>query len=105
MNIAKMTSRMTVMKPIRAQDGLGGYKTTYEAQSTLWAELLRPRFNSANIQGDAGAVVITQGIRIRRTNAVNRGDKVSVAGRMYNVLHVDDSVTGETTLTTQEIRK
>lgn len=105
MKIANLNQRMAVMKPSRVPDGMGGYRTEYTQTTELWAEVLRPRFTGATIQGDAEAIVITQGIRLRRTGAVQRGDKVRVAGRLYDVLHVDDSVAGETTLTAREVRK
>lgn len=98
----KLNKRITLLKPVKGEDVGFGAETTWE-EETVWAEFLRPRFASGAAAGSGDAVTITQGIRIRR-RSVEKGWKVRYDGREYNVLHVDDSVPRETTLTTQEVQ-
>ena len=54
------------------------------------------------ILGDAAAVEVTQGMRIRATT-IGKGWRVSEGEHEYDVLHVDDTTPGEMILTTTEV--
>ena len=103
MQTGKLDKRMGILPRKEEPDGRGGFKTIYEISETVWCELLKPRFVNQVTEG-SNAVAITQGIRIRR-RAIEEGWRVVVGGRMYSVIHVDDSERGETILTTREVKK
>lgn len=101
MNIGKLDKRVTLLKPTYGKDhGFGAEKAWEEIP--VWAEFMRPRFTSGAIVGSGDTTVITQGIRIRRRE-IDKGWKVKYGSREYNVLHIDESVPGETMLTTTEV--
>ena len=101
-DIGKMDHRIELMKPVQDEDkGFGGKRSWISY--AVWAEFLRPRFQvAAGAVGSGDAIMITQGIRIRR-RAVDKGWKVRYGNTEYQVLHVDESVPGETMLTTTEV--
>jgi len=101
MNIGKMDKRVKLLRPTLGEDTGFGATATWE-EIEVWAEFTRPRFNSGALVGSGDATVITQGIRIRR-RAVDKGWKVRYGNTEYQVLHVDESVPGETMLTTTEV--
>lgn len=102
MQIARMRHRVTLLKPIRVPDEYGGAKVEYEEVAVTWAEFLRPNFGHQGLRGNGDVLVITQGIRLRKTS-VERGWRVRQCERIFDVLDVDSSVPGEIILTTQEV--
>lgn len=101
--ISKMRHRINLQKPDSTADEINGYETTYTTMQTVWAEFLKPGFVSKTVLGDAAAVEITQGMRIR-TTAVEKGWHVMEGDRTFEVLHVDDTTPGEKILTTIEVQ-
>ena len=89
MRIGKLNKRMKILKytEISPDEGFGP-KCAYVPYKTIWAEMLKPRIMPSVIQGDGQSVVITQGFNIRPI-PINKGDKVEVAGHVYDVLDVD----------------
>lgn len=95
--------RINLRKPEDTMDDIHGYDTSYTTVQTVWAEFLKPGFVSKEVLGDAAAVEVTQGMRIRATN-IAKGWRVSEGSREFDVLHVDDTTPGEMTLTTVEVQ-
>ena len=104
MQIARLRHRVTLLKPIRAPDEYGGARLEYKEVTATWADFLRPNFGHQNLQGDGDVLVISQGIRLRKTT-VERGWRVQHGDRLFDVLDVDESVPGEVILTTQEVER
>lgn len=104
MKIARLRHRVTLLKPIRAPDEYGGARLEYKEVTATWADFLRPNFGHQNLQGDGDVLVISQGIRLRKTT-VERGWRVQQGERIFDVLDVDESVPGEVILTTQEVER
>lgn len=102
MKISKLNCRVKLYKPIRLEDECGGASIEYSENCQCWAEFLRPGFNRSTVKGDAGAQIITQGIRIRHTE-ISRGWRIKYGNHTFEVLHVDTSKAGEIILTTQEV--
>lgn len=104
MNPGKLNKRVAIYKPQTVADNMGGRSTTMVKDCDAWAEFKRPRFVSANVQG-APATVVTQGILIREVVGICRGWQVRYKERIFEIIHVDESVPGELMLTTQEVQK
>lgn len=104
MNPGKLNKRVAIYKPSVVADGMGGRKQTMVKDSDAWAEFKRPRFASAVVEGTP-ATSITQGVLIRPVSGIRRGWQVRYGGRIYDIIHVDESVKGEMMLTTQEVEK
>ena len=104
MKVSRLRHRVALLKPIRAPDEYGGARVEYEDVASVWADFLRPNFGHQNLQGDGDVLVISQGIRLRKTT-VERGWRVQQGDRLFDVLDVDESVPGETILTTQEVER
>ena len=104
MQIARLRHRVTLLKPIRAPDEYGGARVEYEKVAVSWADFLRPNFGHQNLQGSSDVLVISQGIRLRKTT-VERGWRVQQGERIFDVLDVDESVPGEVILTTHEVER
>lgn len=102
-NIGKMRHRINLQKPDSTPDEINGFDTTYTTMQTVWAEFLKPGFVSKEILGDAAAVEVTQGMRIRAA-PVAKGWRVMEGDREFEVLHVDDTTPGEMILTTIEVQ-
>ncbi len=98
-----MRHRIQIFRPVTTADDSGGRSTRWELDSTLWADILRPRFADTTAEG-SHSVILTQGILIRRHD-VRQGWRVVLSGDSYSVIHVDDSQAGETTLTCKEVSK
>lgn len=100
---SRMRHRINLRKPEDKMDDIHGYETSYTTVQTVWAEFLKPGFVSKTILGDAAAVEVTQGMRIR-TTTIGKGWRVSEGEHEYDVLHVDDTTPGEMILTTTEVQ-
>ena len=102
MNIGKLRAQVSIYKNVTTKDEMGGRSTEWVLHAKRWAEILRPRFVSGVIQG-AVATDITQGIKIRDLGDINIGWEVRYKGKVYKILHVDNSKVGETVLTLREV--
>ena len=85
------------------EDDAGGRRASFEKAATVWGKALRPHFTDTVAEG-SHSVILTQGILIRRRE-VEQGWRVMMDGKRYDVIHVDDSQRGETTLTCKEVSK
>jgi SPP1 family predicted phage head-tail adaptor len=104
MRVGKLDKRIDILEKKQEPDGAGGFKKPdWIKIGKVWAGFERPRFKEEVIQGSK-AGLITQGIKIRRTK-VNRNWHIGYDDQEYEILHVDDSVVGETMLTTREVIK
>lgn len=101
--IGNMRHRITLKRPESVVDEIHGYDTVYTPVQDVWAEFLKPGFVSRTILGDAAAVEVTQGIRIRATT-IAKGWRAAENGREFEVQHVDDTTPGEMILTTIEVQ-
>ena len=99
----KMRHRVTLLRPESPLDEINGCDTTYIATREVWAEFLKPGFVSRAIFGDAAAVEVTQGIRLRPVE-IAKGWRVREGTREFNVEHIDDTIPGELILTTSEVQ-
>lgn len=104
MNPGVLDKRVEIYKPQAVPDNMGGRLTTMVKACDAWVEFKRPRFTSTVAEGTP-VTEITQGIRIRAVDGIRKGWQVRYKNRTYEILHVDDSVKGEITLTTQEAEK
>lgn len=103
MDIGKLNQFIEAWKPVSIADGQGGRTTEYVKDFEAWAELLRPRFSTANIQGGI-ATDVTQGIRIRSGVRILQGWHIHMGGRIFKVIHpMDETIAGEIILTCREV--
>lgn len=106
MNIGKMKDRLTVVQHNKISDDVGfGEKYAWEPVGGLWCEMLKQRVTPVTASGDAQAIVVTQGIKIRPSALLRKGDRILLKSHTYNVLDVDTSQSDYYTLTCQEVRK
>lgn len=101
-NAGDFDKRISLLHPVMGEDEGFGAEVTWKSE-TVWAQFLRPRFSASASLGSGDAVFITQGIRIR-SRYVDKGWRVKYGDREMKILHIDDSVKGELTLTCQEIQ-
>lgn len=104
MNAGDLTKRVSIYKPQTISDNMGGRSQTWVEHCKAWAQFKRPRFVSTIVQG-APATEITQGILIREVVGICRGWQVRYKGRIFEIVHVDESVLFEQMLTTREVEK
>ena len=102
-HIAKMRHRVTLLRPENPLDEINGCDTRYLPVREVWAELLKPGFVSRAVFGDAAAVEVTQGMRLRPVE-VAKGWRIREGAREFTVEHVDDTRQGEIILTTSEVQ-
>lgn len=104
MIIGKLNHRVTLLQYSAAaeDEGFGPVKQWNEI-ATVWAQIHAPRIQAVSAVGSGDAVIITQGITIRKRNDVEKGWRVLLDGRLYNVIHVDSSKSAQLTLTTKAV--
>lgn len=104
MIIGKLNHRVTLLQYSAAaeDEGFGPAKEWREI-ATVWAQIHAPRIQAVAAVGSGDAVIITQGITIRKRNDVEKGWRVLLDGRLYNVIHVDSSKSAQLTLTTKAV--
>lgn len=102
MDINKLDKRITMLKPIKTDNGKGGQIITYAAGGQLWAEIRKPKFSTVDI---AGVVVsdMTGEINIRHKVGIVKGWRVSYGPRTYSVEHVYDLDNETTVLVCREL--
>ena len=103
MNVDKMNRRVMLLRPESPLDEINGCDTTYTPTREVWAEFLKPGFVSRALFGDAAAVEVTQGMRIRPVE-VAKGRRVKHGEHVFHVEHIDDTTPGELILTTSEVQ-
>jgi len=100
---ARLRHRVTLLRPESPFDEINGCDTRYLPVREVWAELLKPGFVSRAVFGDAAAVEVTQGMRLRPVE-VAKGWRIREGAREFTVEHVDDTRQGEIILTTSEVQ-
>ncbi len=75
----------------------------WKVMASVWANIRRPGIRSGAMLGSAAAVVITQGFTIRRYEGLKKGWRVRYNGDIYDVIHIDESVSDEMTLTCKDV--
>ena len=103
MNVDKMNRRVMLLRPESPMDEINGCDTTYTPMREVWAEFLKPGFVSRALFGDAAAVEVTQGMRLRPVE-VAKGWRVKHGEHVFHVEHIDDTTPGELILTTSEVQ-
>ena len=103
MNVDKMNRRVMLLRPESPLDEINGCDTTYTPTREVWAEFLKPGFVSRALFGDAAAVEVTQGMRLRPVE-VAKGWRVKYGEHVFHVEHIDDTTPGELILTTSEVQ-
>lgn len=103
MNVDKMNRRVMLLRPESPLDEINGCDTTYTPMREVWAEFLKPGFVSRALFGDAAAVEVTQGMRLRPVE-VAKGWRVKHGEHVFHVEHIDDTTPGELILTTSEVQ-
>ena len=104
MIIGKLDHRITLLHYtiMAPDDGFGAAKEWVEV-ATVWAQVHPPKIQSGAMVGSGEAVVITQGVTIRKREDITKGWRIRLDGRLYNVLHVDSSKPAQLTLTTKAV--
>lgn len=103
-NPARLNKRVTLLQLTRGEDDGFGGTTTWTAAATVWCEFLKARVSPSVIADDGAAILITQGMRVRARNDIEKGWRVEYKGHQYEVYDVDRSDPEIYVLTTQEVR-
>ena len=101
--IGNLNKRIQLLKPVLEEDTGLGQQASYVEAGTIWAELLKQRITPGVISGDGSAVLITQGIRIRPNDEIQKGWHIKLKGREYNVIDIDCSDPTVYVLTTETV--
>ena len=105
MNIGHLRDHAQIVKHEQISEDEGfGAKYDWITKGKIWCEMLKQRITPQTVQGDAEAVLVTQGFRIRPTAAISKGDRLAVKGHTYDVIDVDTSQKDYYTLTCREVR-
>lgn len=106
MNIGKLRHRVTLKKPVKTDDGQGGYRMNWDSlDKNIWAEMLVPSFRQQVANGGVQSVEQVQA-RIRKGSGVAIGDRIRWDdGALYDVIAVDASKTGEDILGLKALRR
>lgn len=104
MIIGKLNHRVTLLQysAVAEDEGFGPVKEWQEI-ATVWAQIHAPRIQAAAAVGSGDAVIITQGITIRKRDGIEKGWRVRLNGALYDVIHVDCSKPSQLTLTTRKV--
>lgn len=104
MEAGKLDKKIEIHEYSAQNDGLGGRNRILKLKCTAWAEFLKPRFYSSNIQG-APSILVTQQIRIRHTSTdIKRNMLVIYKQSKYQIIFVEEKK-DELILTCQEVEK
>lgn len=101
MNPGRRDRKITIERPVSTQDDQGGRTKTWRTVCTAWGEFIRPRVNTAVVQGGVAAVV-TQEIVIPACD-VRPGYRVVYGERIYRVLGVSADDRRYVTLVCEEV--
>ncbi len=92
----RMKWRLSLLRPVKTPDGMGGSKTSYQDAGSVWAEFRIPNFKETPA---VGAVVgeLVRLVSIRRRTDIRRGWRAQSEGRTYDILSAYD-IDRETTM-------
>jgi SPP1 family predicted phage head-tail adaptor len=89
MGIGSMDKKITLQKPVKTPDGMGGSKTDYATVTAVWAEFLRPGLQVAESTGTIISELIRKIIIWKRPD-VRKGWRVLLGSRTFSVEHSYD---------------
>lgn len=92
----RMSWRITLLRPIKIPDSMGGSKSNYQAAGKVWAEFRNPNTKELAVVGTVISDLVRL-ISIRRHRDVRRGWRVQHDARNFDVLNTYD-VDRETTM-------
>lgn len=75
-----------LQKPTKVPDGQGGFKTTFETISNVWAEFRKPRLKTAEAAGSIVSEVFHE-IIIRKRTDIAKGWRIKCGERTFSVEH------------------
>ena len=104
MIIGKMNWRITLQRPVKIPDGMGGSKSDWQDIAVVWAEFRNPNMKELTAMGTVVSDLIRQ-ISIRRRKDIKRGWRVLNNSRIYEVQHTYDINLETTMLVCQEVVK
>jgi len=104
MIIGRMDKRITLLKPVKIPDEMGGYKQTWENAGTVWAEFKKPSLSTVEAHGTVVSEV-NQEIAIRYREDVRRGWRVEYRNRTFTVEHTYDYGRESTVMICRELVK
>lgn len=86
----QLNRRLVLQAPVEADDGAGGVTRSFEAVTTLWAQVL-PLAAGADVTADRPGAVLRYRIVIRRRDDVTTRHRLVEGARVYRVLAVQES--------------
>lgn len=105
MNIGKMDKEILLQKPDDKDDAQGGRDPKYNDVISVWAEFLKPKFNTQEVAGGIASVGIRE-VRIRHRSDVIKGWRFKYGStRIFNIEHVYDPNRSETMLVVKEVSR
>ena len=105
MNIGTLRHRVTLKKPVKTDDGQGGFIEEWDRRDKkVWAVMMVPSFRQQVINGGIQSVEQVQ-VRVRKGSGAKIGDRLLWDdGKTYSVIAVDDSKVSETVLGLKALR-
>lgn len=103
-NPADLNKKITLKQLTQGEDDGFGGTVSWETVATVWSQFLKARVTPGVISGDGEAVLVTQGMKIRRRSDIDKGWRVTYDGHTYDVIDVDRSDPEIYVLTTKEVR-
>ena len=104
MIIGKLNHRVTLLQYTVVSEDVGfGPQKDWAEVATVWAQVHAPRIQAVAAVGSGDAVIITQGITIRKRDDIEKGWRIRLNGALYDVIHVDCSKPSQLTLTTRKV--
>jgi SPP1 family predicted phage head-tail adaptor len=85
-----LSRRLTLEAPVETDDGSGGVTRTYEAMTTLWAQVL-PLSGRADLAAGSLGAALRYAIVIRQRDDVTTRHRFTEGGRVYRVVAVRPS--------------
>ena len=94
-DVGKLNRHIDLLRPVM--------QGKWKIAASVWAAIHRPGIRSGAMIGSAAAVIITQGVTIRQRSDIKKGWRIRYNGEIYDVIHIDSSVSGVLTLTCKDI--
>lgn len=101
MRAGKLNKKITLLKPIAEDDGMGGRGVTeWQPAAEVWAEFMRPRTSAVGVDGGVASVQ-TQEVKIRWRPDVIPGWRLKYGAELREIEHVFSTNRRETFLVTR----
>jgi SPP1 family predicted phage head-tail adaptor len=104
MIIGRMDRRIELQKQVSISDGAGGFKTTWVTQATVWAEFVKPRFDTKEVAGAISSVSLRE-VKIRFGTDVAKGWRMLFREKIFPIDHTYDVGRIETIMVCKEVVK